>query len=427
MNSALRLATAGALVAVSMGWADVAGAQSPAPKQPAKSAESGSDKQSAPKQDAAAAQKSVETGIAALDAGKVDEAVANLSSGIGSGSLPGSQMARALYYRGVAYRKQNKPALAIADLTSALWLRGGLSGDLRQEAQQQRAAAYREAGLPDQSAAGAVRAAARAGDDGGDAKSGAPIEPGSGASSGSSSTTSSVAVAPGGTFSGVNNLFSSLFGSGAPAAPAPVPAPAPAPAETAPAPPAASPSIATSSWRQSTEVKQTAPDTAETRQAAPVKQAVPPAKSWSETTTASIPATAPAAVPVKQAVSPAKSWNETTTASIPAAAPTGASAPAVVKREPPAESTPRATSGGRYRLQLAAVRSQAEAQALAERVRQKHGAVLGGLRTEIDQTAVGNMGTLYRVRLGPFADANAPRALCAKLKGDGLDCLIVTQ
>jgi cell division septation protein DedD len=99
----------------------------------------------------------------------------------------------------------------------------------------------------------------------------------------------------------------------------------------------------------------------------------------------------------------------------------------VIKREPPAESTPRAASGGRYRLQVAAVRSQAEAQALAERVRQKHGAVLGALRTEIDQTVVGNMGTLYRVRLGPFTDSNEPRALCAKLKGDGLDCLVVTQ
>jgi cell division septation protein DedD len=113
---------------------------------------------------------------------------------------------------------------------------------------------------------------------------------------------------------------------------------------------------------------------------------------------------------------------------VPATAPTPARQPAPValRRDAPAESPVRAT-GGRYRLQVAAVRSEAEAQALAARMRERHGSEIASLRTEIDQTVVGNMGTLYRVRLGPFADANEPRALCARLKGDGLDCLIVTQ
>ena len=65
--------------------------------------------------------------------------------------MPPPQMARALYHRGVAYRKANKPAQAISDLTSALWLKNGLQDADRQDAVKQRADAYREAGLPDQS------------------------------------------------------------------------------------------------------------------------------------------------------------------------------------------------------------------------------------------------------------------------------------
>ena len=47
-------------------------------------------------------------------------------------------MAKALFYRGVAYRQQRKPAQAISDLTSALWLKGGLGGSDRADALQQR-------------------------------------------------------------------------------------------------------------------------------------------------------------------------------------------------------------------------------------------------------------------------------------------------
>lgn len=374
MIGAWRLVAAWSVMAAGIGWADVVRAQVTAKPSAAKNAEA-DKKAAATKPDAAAAQKLVEAGIAALEAGKVENAVSSLSSGIGSGALPGSQMARALYYRGVAYRQQGKPALAIADLTSALWLRGGLTGSLRQEALQARAAAYREAGLPDQAAADAVRtSAATAGGSGSETKSTTPAEAGAGKPASSGGAKSSVAVAPGSTFGGVDSFFSSLFGASAPAPP-------PATAASPPAPPAG----ATSSWRQGTEVKQAAAPAAE------VKQALP-AKAWSETTTSSI-------------------------------TPAASAAP---RREEPAKSPLRA-AGGRYRLQVAAVRSEAEAQALAARMRERHGSDIASLRTEIDQTAVGNMGTLYRVRLGPFADAKEPRALCARLKGDGLDCLIVAQ
>jgi len=372
------MVAAGSLVAAGMGLADAVNAQTAA-----KDADRDRKAASA-KPDAAAAQKLVENGISALEAGRVDNAVTSLSSAIGSGSLPAPQMARALYYRGVAYRKQGKPALAIADLTSALWLRGGLTGSLRQEALQARAAAYREAGLPDPSASDAVRtAAAPAGSDG-ETKAPAPAEIGSQSAADGKTT---VSVASGGTFSGVNNFFNSLLGLGASAS-APSAPPTAATASTpAPAPPVP-PASATSSWRQATEVKVAA---------AEAKRPVS-AKTWSEATTSSI---APAG------------WSaETSTPPVRPVAVAAAQKEAV---------------RGRYRLQVAAVRSQAEAQALAARLREKHGADIAALKTEIDETVVGNMGTLYRVRLGPFANASEPRTLCAKLKSDGLDCLIVAQ
>ena len=58
-------------------------------------------------------------------------------------------MAKALLYRGIAYRQQKKPAQAIADLTSALWLKGGLAEADRSDALKQRTSAYQEAGLAD--------------------------------------------------------------------------------------------------------------------------------------------------------------------------------------------------------------------------------------------------------------------------------------
>ena len=73
------------------------------------------------------------------------------------------------------------------------------------------------------------------------------------------------------------------------------------------------------------------------------------------------------------------------------------------------------------------VRTQAEAQSLAIRVKREHAAVLATREPEIDETMVGNMGSFYRVRIGPFATQHDGQAACAKLKGSGLDCLVVVQ
>jgi cell division protein FtsN len=73
------------------------------------------------------------------------------------------------------------------------------------------------------------------------------------------------------------------------------------------------------------------------------------------------------------------------------------------------------------------VRSEGEAQALAGKVRREHAAALASREPEVDQTVVGNMGSFYRVRVGPYATQADGQAACAKLKGSGLDCMVVAQ
>ena len=82
-------------------------------------------------------------------AGKLEPAVESLSAALRGGGLSSTDMARALFYRGVAYKKQSKPGLAISDLTSSLWLKNGLTDPERANATAERADAYRLAGLGD--------------------------------------------------------------------------------------------------------------------------------------------------------------------------------------------------------------------------------------------------------------------------------------
>ena len=53
--------------------------------------------------------------------------------------------------------------------------------------------------------------------------------------------------------------------------------------------------------------------------------------------------------------------------------------------------------------------------------------VFGPREANVEEAVVGNMGTMYRVRVGPYANAGEGQAACAKLKGSGLDCLVVAQ
>jgi cell division protein FtsN len=78
-------------------------------------------------------------------------------------------------------------------------------------------------------------------------------------------------------------------------------------------------------------------------------------------------------------------------------------------------------------MQVAAVRSREEADLLVARLLTEHGGELGGRDPRIDEAVIGNMGTFYRVRVGPYADSKEPKQLCGTLHGNGFDCLVVTN
>lgn len=178
------------------------------------------------------------------------------------------------------------------------------------------------------------------------------------------------------------NWLSGLFGSSAEPPPRPARPPRPVASrpraepgvETAEAPPAtkAAPAGASSGWSSRTEVRQ--PEVVQ-----------PPARA----------------------------------ALTPAPRPTKAEAQ-VARAEPP----PARMEGG-YLVQLAAVRTEQEALALAAKAKREHAAVLAVREQTIDRQVFGNMGAFYRVRFGPFASAHETQTVCARLQGSGLDCMPV--
>ena len=86
-----------------------------------------------------------------------------------------------------------------------------------------------------------------------------------------------------------------------------------------------------------------------------------------------------------------------------------------------------AAAGGRYHVQVAAVRSRDQAQAVAAQLTQIGAAAPGKRDAAIEEAVMGNMGTLYRVRLGPFASAKEVQSVCPRLRDAGLDCLIINR
>jgi hypothetical protein len=102
---------------------------------------------SKPDESDSSSEKSLRAGIRAYVTGDFKLAVPLLGVAL-QGSLSSDQAARALFYRGLAYRKQGMPGRALSDLTRALQQPDGLSAAERSDAEENRIAASQEAGLP---------------------------------------------------------------------------------------------------------------------------------------------------------------------------------------------------------------------------------------------------------------------------------------
>ncbi len=345
-------------------------APEPAKKQPTAKKQSAAKKpntdadNAAPKaaRDPADVEKALEAAKKSLEAGKADLAVNQVNGLVSGGGIESRSMARALALRGQAYRKQGKPAQALADLQSALWLKGGLPDDERTAAQQAYSGAHREAGLGDNpTIPGAKSAAAAKAATGTGRTAAAPTAVA--ATSASAVQTASTTKPPQAARTAADQVAA------APAAP-----PAPAPAVQAQQGGNFFSNLfggGTAAPAQAPAAPRTATPTAGTRVAA-----------------------------VAPAVAPA----------IPAA-----TAPAPDKAAP---------ASGKYRLQLGPVRSREEAKAVGDKVKAEHASLVGGRQYDIEEIAFGNMGTFYRVRIGPYTDANAPKAACAAIRAKGIDCML---
>jgi hypothetical protein len=72
------------------------------------------------------------------------------------------------------------------------------------------------------------------------------------------------------------------------------------------------------------------------------------------------------------------------------------------------------------------VRTHDQAEEMASTIKSRFGDAVGQREPEIDEAVVGNMGAFYRVRVGPFASLQEGQAACNRLKGSGIDCLVVS-
>lgn len=344
------------------------------------SAQSAKTKTKAPAVDG---RKIVIEGIKAYEARKDDKAVATLTKAVSSGGLSSQDLAKAFYYRGLAYQRSGKSAQAIADLTNAVWMKGGLTPGEQQKALEVRGTAYAKLGVEDPGPPGtSVGTPAEAALDVASKKT-APVasSPAAAAAAGKdtaslasqgfstqvakstngSETSGSAASGSSNPLSGVGSFFSNLFsGGGSSSASAEAPArPAPGATASIGSPSSGAAPSAVSAWSSETSVSAANTKTA---------RVAPPKK--------------------------------TKTA---------------VGRSP----------SGAYKLQVAAVRSRGEAERLAQQLSQKHGGSIGSRVPTISETVFGNMGTFYQVNVGPFAQTSETDKVCAVLKADGFDCLVV--
>ncbi|PNR00242.1 SPOR domain-containing protein, partial (plasmid) [Azospirillum argentinense] len=109
----------------------------------------------------------------------------------------------------------------------------------------------------------------------------------------------------------------------------------------------------------------------------------------------------------------------------PAAAPKPQPAPpAAAPALQPAPAPAKASGGGNWRVQLAAVRSEAEASTEWKRLTSRHGAALGGLSMQVAKADLGEKGIFYRIQ-GVGLDEERAKSVCAQLKSQNVGCVVV--
>jgi cell division septation protein DedD len=84
-----------------------------------------------------------------------------------------------------------------------------------------------------------------------------------------------------------------------------------------------------------------------------------------------------------------------------------------------------AAGGGRYRVQLAALRTNEDAGREWEKMKRAHPDLLGALALNVVRADLGDRGTFYRIQAGPLADESTAKDLCRRLSEKKVGCLVV--
>jgi tetratricopeptide (TPR) repeat protein len=368
----------------------------------------------------------LKSGEDSLEAGKYEIAARQLSAAVNDKDSTVDQAAKALYLRGIAYRKLGQPARAISDLGAAVWL--GLDSSDKARALVNQGLAYKAVGMSSQaeSALDQARRASSAGEvDRLIAKDGATAV----ANAGSVDD-----VATGGS---VWDRLVPSFGSSTSETPPPTPAAETAsesPAEAEPTQTAAAPSTG---WNAEVSDASTESSSSTvgrwfgslTGDSAPAPapaatNPIPAPATTTATRTSPPPKPAPAAPPS------AASWaanTETQSAAEEDGTALGrwfsrqtSSAPA-----PAASTTQAASQGAGYTVQLANSRSKAEAEALWTKAKGTN-AQVAQASSRIEKVDIGSFGTFYSVKIGPFASETEGSKVCNALKRGGTDCSVVS-
>ena len=87
---------------------------------------------------------------------------------------------------------------------------------------------------------------------------------------------------------------------------------------------------------------------------------------------------------------------------------------------------PPIASDGDFRIQLAAVRGQADARRAWELFVRDLGPVLAGIEPIFERADTAN-GVFYRVQIGPFASQQAAESLCEQLKQHNASCFVIRR
>jgi len=323
-------------------------------------------------------------GVSSFSAGKYDATVRQMTAVLQGDKVSPNEAAKALYFRGLAYQKLGQSTRAIADLGAAIWL--GLSPSERTAALVNRSLAYRATGLKTQ--ADAELASARKNDNDAQVDKLLASNGGTGADTASMGAFATEVRTEGGRTTTI--------------------------ASASPTPPPARNTEAASPGSSSTtrgEAPASAPSSG--NRLSRWWGSVRGSSSESEPP----PAPAPSSEPSPKSPAVTTAWTTQTQAEA------GAAPETRVATASPTDPMPSA-GGGNYRLQLSPTRSEVEARDLWQKVA-KQNQQLAGLEPHIEKTDMGNLGTFYRLQIGPFPDKAESLKLCNALKRSGVDCFLV--